>query len=116
MEFRFFQILVPFLALLMLLRQLRAYQKNRLSLFETIVIAFFWISVSLVAVFPDFISESIAKIFGIKSNVNAIIFFTLGLLFYFQFQLYKIIKKQDHLLTELTRKIALDNVEEKEQQ
>jgi len=51
----------------------------------------------------------IAKVFGIKSNINALIFFALGLLFYIQLKLYKKIRKQDELLTEIARKIALDN-------
>jgi hypothetical protein len=64
------------------------------------------------AMFPDFVSTLVANIFGIKDNINAILFFSIGLIFYFQFQLYKMQRKQDELLTEITRKIALDQEKE----
>lgn len=109
MEIRYFQIIVPIISMLFILRQFLAYRKNILNVYETLIITIFWIGVSCLALFPDFFSDIIANIFGIKDNINALIFFALGLLFYFQLQMYKIIKKQDQLLTELTRKIALDN-------
>lgn len=113
MEIRIFQIIVPLFSLLLIYRQVQTHRNGKSSIFETWMIVLFWAAVAVVAVFPDFFSEGIAKIFGFKDNVNAIIFFALGLLFYFQFQLYKILKKQDELLTEMARKNALDNAEEK---
>lgn len=112
MEIRFFQIVVPLFSLVLIYRQLRAHNANKSTTFETWMIILFWAAVSVVSIFPDFFSKGIAKIFGFKDNVNAIIFFALGILFYFQFQLYKILKKQDELLTELARKNALDNADE----
>ena len=111
MEIRFFQIVVPLFSLVLIYRQLSNHNANKSTVFETGMIIFFWAMIGIVAIFPDFFSKGIAKIFGFKDNVNAIIFFALGLLFYFQFQLYKILKKQDELLTELARKNALDNAD-----
>jgi len=111
MELRYFQIIVPLFALLLILRQANEYRQAKSTVYETILIAFFWAGVAIFALFPDFFSDLIAKIFGIKDNVNAIIFLALGILFYFQFQLYKILKRQDEYLTELTRKIALKESE-----
>ena len=54
----------------------------------------------------------IAKIFGIKSNINAIIFFCIGLIFFFQYKLFFMIKKQQSDLTKLVRKLALEKEEE----
>lgn len=113
MEIRYFQIIVPFLSFLFIWAQYRAYRKNVLSISETVIISLFWLCIAFLAVFPDMISDSIAHVFGIEDNINAIVFFALGLLFYFQLQLYKIIKRQDQLLTELTRKIALDKQKNK---
>ncbi|MFT4535526.1 MAG: hypothetical protein ACI9P5_002895 [Saprospiraceae bacterium] len=109
MEIRYFQIIIPIISVLFIIRQFISYKKNILNIYETIIIALFWIGITCLALFPDFFSDIIANIFGIKDNINALIFFAVGLLFYFQLQLYKIIKKQDELITELTRKIALDN-------
>lgn len=113
MEIRYFQIIIPLFVLLLLLWQIRGYLKSRSGLYETILISLFWGGIAIVAIFPDFFSDLIAKVFGIKDNVNAIIFFALGLGFYFQLQIYKLLKKQDQQLTELTRKVALDNAEKK---
>ena len=113
MEIRYFQIIIPIISMLFIIRQYRAYRKDILSIYEALIIALFWVGVSCLALFPDFFSDIIANIFGIKDNINALIFFALGLLFYFQLQMYKIIKKQDQLLTKLARKIALDNHKDK---
>lgn len=111
MEIRIFQIVIPLIALLFIGRQFLSFKKGNATLFETLMLVFFWIGTAAVALFPDFISDAIAQVFGIKSNVNAVIFFAVGLLFYFQLQIYKITKKQDAQITELTRKTALENVE-----
>lgn len=113
MEIRYFQIIIPLISMLFIIRQYLAYRKNILSIYETIIISIFWVGVSSLALFPDFFADLIAHVFGIKDNINALIFFALGLLIYFQLQMYKIIKKQDQLLTELTRKIAIDNSKDK---
>ncbi|MFT6002551.1 MAG: hypothetical protein ACI95T_001313 [Flavobacteriales bacterium] len=112
MEIRYFQIIVPLFALILIITQIREFHKTKSNVYETILIFIFWIGIAIFAIFPDFFSEGIAKIFGIKDNINAIIFLALGLLFYFQFKLYKIFKRQDEYLTKLTREIALKDIEE----
>ncbi len=116
MEFRFFQIVVPLFCLLLILRQLFDYRNAKANIFETILVTIFWGGIAVFAMYPDFFSRRIAKFFEIKNHIDAIIFFALGLLFYFQFQLYKIFKKQDQYLTELTRKIALKNTDSDERE
>lgn len=108
MEIRYFQIIIPIIVLFFIYFQYREYKKNNSGTSETILIILFLIGVLNLALFPDFFSLFIAKLFGIKDNINAIIFFALGMLFYFQFKMYKSIKKQDQLITEISRKIALD--------
>ena len=66
-----------------------------------------WVFIIVIAIFPEATTLFIAKIFGIKSNVNAIIFFGLGILFFFQFQMYFGLKKQNNIITSLVRQIAL---------
>ncbi|MDF1695718.1 MAG: DUF2304 domain-containing protein [Saprospiraceae bacterium] len=109
MEIRYFQIIIPLISLLFIYFQYRDYSTNKSRINETVLVSLFWVGVSGLALFPDYISDIIANVFGIKDNINALIFFALGVLFYFQLQLYKTIRKQDKLLTELTRKVALQN-------
>jgi len=109
MGIRYFQIIIPIIALFFIYSQYKEYKKRKSGINETILFVIFWIGVICLAVFPDFLSNTIAKLFGIESNINALIFFAIGLLFYFQLKMYKRIKQQDELLTELARKVALDN-------
>ena len=64
---------------------------------------------------PDFVSDRIAKLLGFKSNINAVIFVALGLLFVFMFYLTAIIEKMERQLSETIREIALENQELKRQ-
>lgn len=108
MEIRYFQIIIPIVCCWFIYFQYKRYSQNKSGLSEMIITVIFWIGIVFLALFPDFISKFIASLFGIKDNINALIFFALGLLFYFQLQMYKVIKKQDEMLTELTREIALE--------
>ena len=108
MEIRYFQIIIPIVCCWFIYFQYKRYSQNKSGLSEMIITVLFWIGVVFLSLFPDIISKFIASLFGIKDNINALIFFALGLLFYFQLQMYKVIKRQDEMLTELTRKIALE--------
>lgn len=107
MEIRLFQIIVPLIALFFIVGLILRYRKSKITVYEMTIGSGFWLAVLLVAIFPDFFSNYVARIFGIKSNVNAIIFFCIGLLFFIQFKMYFLIRKQEKDLTELTRKLAL---------
>lgn len=112
MEIRIFQVVVPLLALLFGAGLIARYRKGKLTGGELIFSVLFWLSVAVFALFPDAISTFVADLFGIKSNVNAIIFLAIGLQFYLGFLLYKELKKTRRQLTELTRKIALNDAPE----
>lgn len=114
MEFRIFQWLTPLVALVYSYSQLLRYRKGRSSLGETLLSIIALASVALLAVFPDEVSDFIANLFGIKSNTNAVLFMGLGLLFYFQFRLYRTQVKQRRIITELVSILAI-NEYEKEQ-
>lgn len=114
MEIRIFQIVVPILILGFIIHLISKYRKNNATVYELGLGILFWISVTLFAIFPDFISNKIARLFGLKSNINAILFFCIGIILFFQFKLYNSIKKQQKEITILTRKIALQEEKEKE--
>lgn len=112
---KFFQIIVPIISLLFISGLVQRYYKTRASWQELAVGSGFWLAVLLFAIFPDFLSIQIAKLFGIESNVNAIIFFCLGLVFFVQYKLFFMLKKQQMALTELVRKLALERRQDEEQ-
>ena len=107
MEIRIFQIVVPLIALFFIFGAIFHYHKSKITIYETALRVAFWLAALLVAFFPDFFSNGIARIFGIRSNVNAIIFFCLGILFFIQFKMYFAIRKLEKNLTVLTRQLAL---------
>ena len=107
MEIRYFQIIIPIVALIIISLQLLEYSKKKSGVTESILVILFWVSITALSIFPDFFSDLIANVFGIKSNINAVIFLALGLLFFFQLRIFKMIKRQDRTLTELARKMAL---------
>ncbi|MEM1319729.1 MAG: DUF2304 family protein [Bacteroidota bacterium] len=115
MEIRIFQILVPLFALVFIISQITRHLKSKATNVETIVSIGFWLSVGIFAIFPDAISNSIAAAFGIKSNINAVLFLSIGIIFFVQFKMYSLIKKQENAITVLTRKIALKEQEKQQQ-
>lgn len=80
----------------------------------------FWLAITLMAIIPNPVSMKIASILGFRSNVTAVIFVSIALLFLFVFYLSSTIEKLEHQMTDLVRKIALDEknkieAEEKQQ-
>lgn len=102
-----YQYIVPIIALLFLLYTVAQHVKGRNTVAELLFWVVFWGFTSLLALFPDAITDRLAKWLGIKSNINAVLFLGLGILFFIQFRLFFLIKKQNHTITELARKIAL---------
>lgn len=116
MEIRLFQWIAPFLVLLILVNNVLRYYRGRTDLRETLLGGVVWISIALLAIFPDEISNFIAEVLGFKSNTNAVLFLGLGVVFFIQYRLYRFQVKNREDLTKLTRSIALlhfQNEEEK---
>jgi len=70
----------------------------------------------ILAIIPNEISDSIAKILGFKSNINAIIFVALGFLFLIIFYLSSTIERLETKITNLIRKQAIESKEFEEKQ
>lgn len=102
-----YQILVPLIALLFLGVSIAQHVKGKNTITELLFWIAFWLLVIVLALFPDFVTGYLARLLGIKSNVNAIIFLAIGILFFLQLRMYFIIKRQSMLITDLVRKIAL---------
>lgn len=112
MSIRLFQIIIPILAVLFILSSASKIKRDTSSFGLILPGILFWLGASLLAIFPDIISNRIAALFGIKSNINAILFFCIGLLFWIQYNQFIEIRKLKKELTIFTRKEALDNSDE----
>ncbi len=115
MDIRLFQILVPLVTLGFAITLILRYKKGEAAIGELVLGLIFWVAITLISIFPDFISVNLAKALGFKSNINAILFFCIGLLFYWQFKLFSLIRKQDRTITQLIRELALKEEDEKQE-
>jgi len=111
MEIRVFQIVVPLLSLLFAVGLTTRYRKSRINLREYLFSLIFWSGLAVFSLFPDEISVFIARVFGIASNVNAVIFLGMGIMIYLIFMLYGEVRENRRQLTDLARKIALRDAE-----
>lgn len=111
---QFYQWLVPLIAAFYMVRIVRQYLQQKRLVGSMIIWLLFWITISVLAIMPDFISENIADILGFKSNINAVIFVALGFLFVFMFYLTALVEKLEKQMTQVVRNLALENKKLKE--
>lgn len=103
-----YKIIVPLIALMFIAATVWFQRTGRISMLQTIFLSLIWISIGAIALFPDYISVNLAKIFGIKSNINALLFISLGVLFLLFLRLSFQLESQNKRITELVRKLALE--------
>ncbi len=117
MQLEIYQWLVPIIGLYYIVRTVRQLKARKRSIQGAGIWLVFWSVIIVLAIIPNEFSYKIAGILGFKNNVNAIIFVALGLLFLFVFYLSTTIERLENQLTELVRKIAIEQAkEEKEKQ
>src|SRR4051812_2519358 len=105
---RIYQIIVPFVGLIGTVFTIRQFQKGINTFFESLLWSLLWIFISLVAIFPDAITFFLSKWIGIKDHINGIIFIGLAISFFLNFKLFDSFKKQNKIITDLVRKIAMN--------
>ncbi|MFC4634272.1 DUF2304 domain-containing protein [Dokdonia ponticola] len=114
MNIRTFQIVVPLLVTIFISWQLwRIYRfKTKWkAIWPSALIAFF---ISSIAIFPDSTTTWLAKVLDFKSNINAIIFVLIGVLFVAVIILYDLYKKQQKTITKLTIELSLLRADKEE--
>lgn len=109
-----YQWLVPLVALVYMTRVILQYRRRRRLFTSTFFWIVFWVAISALAIVPNQISQGIANLLGFKSNVNAIIFVALGFLFSIVFYLSAAVERLERQMTDLIRKIALENATKNE--
>jgi len=108
LKLEIYQWLAPLIGLYFIYRTISQYIKKKRTIVAAVVWILFWVSIITLAIIPNQVTNKIASILGFKSNVTAIIFVAIGLLFLFIFYLSSAIEKLENQLTELVRKIAID--------
>lgn len=108
MKLEIYQVVVPLVSFVGIIFTFRKFKSGINTLFESFLWSMLWLFISLVAVFPDAISIYLSKTIGIKDHINGIIFIGLAISFFLNFKLFNSFKKQNKIITELVRKIAID--------
>ena len=115
MSSEIYQWIIPVIASFYFVRTCFQFMFKQRHLLNAVIWALFWLFVFFLALFPDYISNPLAKFLGFKSNINAVIFLALGIIFLFIFYLSARVEKLESQLTEIVRKLAMDQTEQKEQ-
>jgi len=110
--FEVYQWLVPLIALYYIIRTFRQYARGKHSPRNTVIWVCFWLAITLLALVPDTVANSLARTLGFKDHINAIIFVALGMLFLMVFYLSAAVNRIENKMTDLVRKIALEQVEQ----
>lgn len=108
MQFEIYQWLVPLISLFYIYRTILGVVRKRRSIPTAIVWIVFWTTLIILALIPDPFTVAIQRVLGFKSNVTALIFVAMGLLFLFVFYLSTMIETLERRLTELVRRLALE--------
>ncbi len=103
-----YQIVAPALGLLMILTAFSKLRRKQQSIREFITWTVIWFGISAAALFPVW-TGWVARITGIKSNINAIVFTALIVIFYL---LFKIILRQEKLEQDLTLMVRYEALRE----
>lgn len=108
----YIQILLVVFFLFALLKVIGRWRAKELTWSEALGWIVLWTGGIIVAAIPNS-SAQVAKIFGIGRGVDLVIYVSLVLIFYFLFRLMTRIERIEKNITKISRKIALDEVEDK---
>ena len=103
-----YQWVVPLIALFYVVRLVNQYKVKKRLIKGTIFWFVFWVSISILAIIPDKITIGLANVLGFKDNVNAIIFVGVFFQFLFLYYLSNTVERLERKVTELVRKIAIE--------
>ena len=109
MKLEIYQWLVPLLAISFLVRVYLQFRQGNRKLRSLLI----WLGVTLfissIAIIPDQLSFPLAKALGFKSNINAVIFVSLGILFGINYSQSVRINRMERKLAELVRSLAKES-------
>ncbi|KKU92417.1 MAG: hypothetical protein UY21_C0001G0040 [Microgenomates group bacterium GW2011_GWA1_48_10] len=103
------QLLLSIFLLFALSRVILRFRGGQLSPLEFA----FWSILFVAAIFGIFLPEQtsqLAKILGIGRGADLVVYVSIVIIFYLVFRLYIMIENLRHEITEIVRKIALENV------
>jgi len=101
-----YQIVVPVLAIIAMAYAWNLVLRQKKTIWEAILWTVFWLGISLIAVFPGTLSY-LTAVTGIKSQENAVVVTSLGILFFLVFYIVIRLEELEQRQTRMIRKVAL---------
>ena len=101
------QFLIPLFALFAITRAIRQFRAGALTIARLILWIVFWFVVAGVALVPQ-TTDTIARYVGVGRGADFVIYVSLVALFYLAFRLFVKIEDVEREVTQLVRKIALE--------
>lgn len=101
-----YQIMAPVIALIAIIYAWNLMIRQKKSVWEAILWTVFWGAVASIALFPNVLIY-LQFVTGIKSQVNAILVSSIGLMFFMTFYIIMRIEALEQRQTRLVRKVAL---------
>lgn len=107
MNFLAYQILIFVIGTVFLAKAFSHYWRNEQTIRELIAIILFWLCIFAVTVNPEILAGA-AQLLGFKEYINGIFVAAFIVLFYVSFKLILKSDKQEKEITQVVRKLALD--------
>jgi hypothetical protein len=101
-----YQIVVPVLAIVAVLYAWSLMMRKKKTVWEVILWTLFWGTIALIAVRPNMLSY-LTFVTGIKNQENAVLFTSVGILFFIVFYLIIRIEELQQRCSRIVRSIAL---------
>lgn len=108
-----YQLIVPLVAIVAIIYAWNLTMRQKKSIWEAFLWTVFWGGIAVIAIEPGLLSY-LTVVTGIKSQVNAIIATSLGILFFLMFSLVVRMEELEQRLTRVVRDAALKTFESKE--
>ncbi len=103
------QLIITIFIVFALSRVLLRFREGKISYYSLFTWTFLWILAELIIWKPD-ATTHIAKVLGIGRGADLILYGSIVLLFYLIFRVYVKIEDLERQITQIARKIALQNV------
>jgi hypothetical protein len=101
-----YQFVAPVISLVAIVYAWNLMFRQKKSLWEALLWTLFWGAVGTIALFPSLLSY-LQWVTGIKSQVNAVLVTSIGVLFFMIFYLVMRLEELEQRQTRIVRKIAL---------
>lgn len=106
-----YQIIVPLLSLSAILYAWNLAVRKKKTLWEAILWTVFWGMIAAIALYPPLLGY-LTAVTGIKSQVNAVLATSIGILFFLAFYIIVRLEELEQRQTRVIRQMALKGLEE----